>query len=113
MKQQEGKGESAPTLEQIEKILALADKMRQDRMFFQGIALGLFYGIVGNILVSHYYRVFEGLVLGQIDRLFWINVTFLIVIIIIVSLISLRYLRKYKTLRDAERQLSAIVKKGK
>jgi hypothetical protein len=109
MKREQNEDESVPTLQAIEKILPLADKMRQDRMFFQGIALGLFYGIFGNIFVSHYYRIFEGLVLGQIDNLFWMNVVALIIVMIVMSMVSLRYIRKYRTLKRAEHQLSAII----
>lgn len=39
--------------------------------FVRGIALGLFYGIVGNLLVSYFHGLFQGLVAWQFDVLFW------------------------------------------
>ncbi len=93
-----------------EKIASSVMQTLQQRIdFLRGIALGLFYGIVGNILVSHYYTVFEGLTLWKIDVLFWSNLMVMIValvLIIFTSAIFYRRMRKYETGR---RELSEVL----
>ena len=36
------------------------DAIQQRADFLKGVAIGLFFGIVGNMFVQHWYPVFEG-----------------------------------------------------
>jgi hypothetical protein len=50
--------------------------------------LGLFYGIIGNMLVSHYYGVFTGLVAWNFDKGFFANLASFIIILCAVLIVS-------------------------
>jgi hypothetical protein len=58
--------EEIEALEEFEKeYLERAEKQRRRIDFTKGIALGLFYGIIGNLLVQFFYPVVESLVTEQ------------------------------------------------
>jgi hypothetical protein len=78
----------------------LVAKAHQKKAFWKGLALGLFYGIIGNMLVSHYYGVFNGLVIGQYDTLFWTNVFVFIIILIAILIVSLKWMRSIVKIDD-------------
>ena len=93
----------------FEKVLSsLSQKAQEGQNFVRGIAIGLFYGIIGNILVSHYFKVFEDLILGEFGALFWTNLIVFVVALSLILIMSLRWysqIGKWKTLR---RELSEI-----
>ena len=88
-------------INETEKVMSSTSNWLNQRVYFlQGIALGLFYGIVGNIFVSHYYQVFEGLTLGKFDVLFWTNLVVFVIALVLILLVSVIFyyqLRKYKS----------------
>lgn len=100
----------------------LLNDISQRMQFTEGIVLGLLYGIIGNLVVSHYYGVFEGITLARYDSLFWSNlVVFLIGLATIIVLTVIFYrrfvkLRKGKersrklmtTIEDSKRELRAM-----
>lgn len=83
---------------------------------FRGIALGLVYGIIGNLFVQHWYPLFERVVLGNFDILFWSNVpvcAFALFTILCVTIIYRRQIKKevweiHKTLRGEREVIEKI-----
>jgi ABC-type multidrug transport system fused ATPase/permease subunit len=71
-----------------EAIKELVAKAQQKKFFWKGLMLGLFYGIIGNMLVSHYYGVFTGLVALKFDDLFLANLVSFIIILCAILLVS-------------------------
>ena len=53
--------------------LELTRESRRRIDFVGGVALGLLCGILGNLVIQHWYPVFEGLVLVNSDKVFWSN----------------------------------------
>ncbi len=86
---------SAERLKLTEKtILSLIPKLEQvilSQEFIRGVTIGLFYGIVGNIIVLHYHRAFERLMTGQFDTLLWANVIVFIVAFTSIIVLSMRW----------------------
>jgi hypothetical protein len=78
--------------EVIEELRPKAESLHQEKFLLRGVALGLFYGIIGNMLVSHYYEVFRGIVIWQFDTLFWTNLVVFISILVAIILVSWRWL---------------------
>lgn len=78
----------------------LVDKAKQKKAFWKGLALGLFYGIIGNMLVSHYYGVFNGLIVGQFDTMFWANTIVFSIILAAILIVSLVWIRSMTKLDD-------------
>lgn len=73
-------GEEVAKLE--ETIMLLKPKLEQillSQEFIKGVAIGLFYGIIGNIIVLHYYKAFERLILGEFDTLLLANLIVFVV----------------------------------
>jgi hypothetical protein len=79
----------AERLEQSEE-----HKRRVD--FTSGVALGLIYGVIGNLVVQHYYGVFEGLETGVIDNLFWSNAAVFVIGIVVIIVITLYFIKEIK-----------------
>lgn len=76
------------------KILSLIPMVEQivlSQEFIRGVTIGLFYGIVGNIIVLHYHRAFERLMTGQFDVLLWANVIVFIVAFASIVVLSIRW----------------------
>lgn len=78
----------------------LVEKAQQKKSFWKGLALGLFYGIIGNVLVSHYYGVFTGLTVGPYDDLFCANVIAFSIILVVVLIVSVGWMRSIAKLDD-------------
>lgn len=90
---------------QEKAILSRIEQFQERLYFLEGIAFGLFYGIIGNILSTHYYQLFEGLILWKFDLLYWPNLTVFMVTLALVILVSLIFyfrLKKLKTKRQKE-----------
>jgi hypothetical protein len=64
--------------------------------FKSGVALGLIYGIIGNLVVQHYYGVFEGLETGVINNLFWANVVVTGIGVLAIIFITLYFFKKIR-----------------
>ena len=62
--------------------------MKERKQFIRGLALGLMYGIIGNVVASHYYRLFEGLSRGLYDNLFYSNLVMLLVSLFIIGVLT-------------------------
>ena len=69
----------------------LIEFFRERIFWIKGIALGLFYGIIGNILASHYIEVFRSIVTWQIDKLFWTNLIVLVITLAVILVVSWRW----------------------
>lgn len=91
----------------VESITSLeVEHFREHLYFLKGIALGLFYGIVGNIFVSHYYQVFEGLILSRFDVLYWSNFVVFVVALILIILVTMTFYFQIEKLRtEGERKI--------
>ena len=87
----------------IKELEPAIETMRQQKFLMKGVALGLFYGIIGNILVSHYYEVFKGTVIWQFEKLFWTNLISLIIVIVVILVVSWRWLVSLTKLEDSIR----------
>lgn len=91
-----------------DSVSRLSNSIEQHQYFVQGIALGLFYGIIGNIVISHYYGVFEGLELSKFDTLFWSNLLVFVVGLAFILAISGIWYSKLKRLKSSQNKVSLI-----
>jgi hypothetical protein len=89
---------------------SFSERFQQRIDFARGIALGLFYGIVGNIFVSHYYQVFEGLILEKSDLLFWSNLTVFIISLLAILLVSGAFYCEMKKMGKARKEFAEMLK---
>ena len=83
------------------KILSLIPKLEQvllSQEFIRGVTIGLVYGIVGNMIVLHYHKAFERLMLGEFDALLWANLIVFIVAFTSIFVISIKWRGKWKKL---------------
>jgi len=96
-------------IKSAQNVSSLADYMRQEKQFIQGITLGLFYGIVGNMLVSHHYGLFERLETREFDNLFWSNLLILSITTILILIVTRIYYKRYKFFKDQEIKLTKMI----
>ena len=117
------KTERMYSLEEVKELLDVSDKLYaeinqelqfmhknldfigQRIDFLKGLLVGLFFGIAGNMFVQHWYQVFEGLILGKFDTIFFSNVTVFIVglvVICIITVILYRRITRYEKARMLE-----------
>lgn len=89
----------------------LVEKARQTKFFWKGVSLGLFYGIIGNMLVSHYYGIFTGFVTENFDSLFWWNLIFFFIILCIVLVVSYKVWRSMSKVEGFLKAVDEIKKK--
>jgi len=61
---------------------------RSQMSMMKGVILGLFYGVVGNLVVIHYYQILRGAVMSEFDMMFWTNLVILVVMSSILAIIS-------------------------
>ena len=81
--------------------LSTMGQVQQRRDFVLGLVLGLFYGIIGNVVISHYYGLFESLTVGKYDALFWANLIFLVLSFVIIIFVSKRWYNQLEKLETA------------
>jgi len=109
-------------LEQLKRAIWLDEQLQQQtkdvlndvsqRMqFIEGIGLGLLYGIIGNIVVSHYYGLYERHVLGVYDSLFWSNLYAFLLGFAIVVVVTIFFIRRLARLRKAESRSKNLMTK--
>jgi di/tricarboxylate transporter len=67
--------------------------------------LGLFYGIIGNMLVSHYYGVFTSIVELNFDDFFLANLVSFLVILAAVLIVSWKV---YKSMTNIDNFLRFV-----
>ena len=63
---------------------------RSQISMMKGVVLGLFYGIVGNLVVIHYCQILRGAAMSEFHTMFWTNLVILVVTSSILVLVSLR-----------------------
>ena len=65
------------TKEQLESVKNvyrdINEEISKSNDFIRGLAIGIIYGIIGNIFVQFFYPVIEGLVLAKYDSMFAID----------------------------------------
>ena len=64
--------------------------------FTKGIALGLIYGIIGNLFVQFFYPVVEGIIVMKYDSLFYSNLTVSIASLIIIIITTVQFWKQLK-----------------
>lgn len=78
--------------EEFEKeYLERAETHRKKIDFTTGIALGLLYGIIGNLFVQFFYPVVEGIILQKFDVLFWSNLVISVIALSVIILATLSF----------------------
>ena len=64
---------------------------RSQMSMMKGVVLGLFYGVVGNVAVTHYYQILRGAVMSEFDTLFWTNLVILVAMSPIIVIVSWKW----------------------
>jgi len=64
---------------------------RSQMSMMKGVVLGLFYGIVGNLVVTHYYQILRGAVMSEFDTMFWTNLAILVPMSSIIAIVSWKW----------------------
>jgi len=64
---------------------------RSQMSMMKGVVLGLFYGVVGNVAVTHYYQILRGAVMSEFDTMFWTNLVILVVMSSIIVIVSWKW----------------------
>jgi hypothetical protein len=64
---------------------------RSQMSMMKGVVLGLFYGIVGNLVVTHYYQILRGVVMSEFDTMFWTNLAILVPMSSIIAIVSWKW----------------------
>jgi hypothetical protein len=86
----------------------MGENLEQQQYFTRGIALGLLYGIIGNIVVSHYYGVFEGLGANRFDSLFWSNLVVLLVSLVLIVALTVLWISRLKRLGLSQNKVALM-----
>jgi hypothetical protein len=86
----------------------LREFLEQRKHLIEGVALGLFFGIIGNIAVSHYYGLFERLVNGRFDNLLWLNLFSLVVVLVVVLVASWQWYKRLKIIEEDQKSTFEI-----
>lgn len=95
-------GDAIEQLErQRQQVLRIASSAERRRNFLQGIMLGLFYGIIGNMIVSHYYGLLE-----EFGNPFWLNISILVSCIILVVLTSVKWFMRTQNLEEMTEEIA-------
>ena len=104
MKENEESVISAEKLKLAEKtILSLLPKLQQiiiRQEFIRGVAIGLFYGIVGNIIVQHYHKAFERFMLGELNTLLWANLIVFVLAFATIVIATMKWRVKFEKLEE-------------
>ena len=64
---------------------------RSQMSMMKGVVLGLFYGIVGNLVVTHYYQILRGAEMSEFDTMFWTNLAILVPMSSIIAIVSWKW----------------------
>lgn len=96
-----------------EEISKSVETFEQRKYLTEGIALGLFYGIIGNIVVSHYYGLFQGLATRNFDDFFRINLFVFVVSLAVVLVITYGWLQRLKGLEGKRKELLELTSEMK
>jgi len=92
-----------------------AEKHRRRIDLIRGVALGLLYGIIGNIFVQFFFPVIEAMILKEYDKLFWSNVVIsaIALAIILFATVELRgQLTEYETEEKTAKQQVEVTRKA-
>ena len=71
--------------------LERAEEHRRRIDFIRGVALGLLYGIIGNLFVQFFFPVVESLIVGEYDTLFFSNVVISVVALAIILYATVKF----------------------
>lgn len=97
----------------MDKEIHLSEILRKRIFWIEGIALGLFYGIIGNILVSHYIEVFKSITMWRIDKLFWTNLIVFAITLAVILVVSWRWIISLVKLKGSVKKSEERVIVGK
>ena len=64
---------------------------RSQMSMMKGVVLGLFYGVVGNVAVTHYYQILRGAVMSEFDTMFWTNLVILVAMSSMIAIVSWKW----------------------
>lgn len=91
-------------------------EQRQRRIdLIRGVALGLLYGIIGNLFVQFFFPVVESLIIGEYDTLFFSNVVISIIALLIVIYTTVKFrsqLTQYENEEKSARQQVEVTRKA-
>lgn len=90
---------------QLDRYKPTYERYRQGTRFIEGIFLGLFYGVLGNVLVSHYFGLIESLTLSRYNAMFRVNCLVLSVAAVAILVVSVIYYRRFRTWRKEEKNV--------
>ena len=89
--------ENLRLLDILEKLhLERVERSRKRIAFTKGIALGLFFGILGNLLVQSGYSLFERGIIGNLDIGFWLLIPVFFAVLIIFGIKIRQYILELK-----------------
>ncbi len=72
-------------LESVKKVYRdLDEEISKSNDFIRGLAIGIIYGVIGNIFVQFFYPVIEALVMAKYDLMFAINATVSVISLVII-----------------------------
>jgi nitrate/nitrite transporter NarK len=69
----------------------------------KGVALGLLYGIIGNLFVQFFFPVVESLVIGEYDMLFLSNVIISVVALAVILYATIKFRSQLTEYENEER----------
>lgn len=81
----------------------------------RGVALGLLYGIIGNLFVQFFFPVVESLIIGEYDALFFSNVVISIIALLIIIYTTVKFrsqLTQYENEEKSARQQVEVTRKA-
>ena len=64
---------------------------RSQMSMMKGGVLGLFYGVIRNVAVTHYYQILRGAVMSKFDTMFWTNLVILVAMSSIILTVSWKW----------------------
>lgn len=115
-----------PTAEELEKEYGITDEIlfknleksvlkrseisKQQVDFTRGILYGLFFGILGNMLVQFGYQVYEQGILGNYNGIFWLNIIVFLFSLVFIAVVTRRLKKQIGNLSKSEEMYSKIGK---
>jgi len=95
--------------------LERAEEHRRRIDFIRGVALGLLYGIIGNLFVQFFFPVVESLIVGEYDTLFFSNVVISVVALAIILYATVKFrgqLTEYENQEKSARHNAETTRKA-
>jgi nitrate/nitrite transporter NarK len=96
--------------------LERAKRRRRSTDLIRGVALGLLYGIIGNLFVQFFFPVVETLIVGgEYDTLFFSNVAISVVALVIILYTTIKFrgqLTQYEKEEETAQQQAEVTRKA-